>query len=158
MYISPQMSTTAPKGPIQLTNQDLAEVLEALRESGPPSEGFERRQSTRVMVQTAVFAAPVIAGKPGPVRTLLTRDMSLMGIGLIQSTPIGEHEALILKLPKAHKKPIFVLARPVQCRQLAESIYAIGAQFVSVVQLNPSDTERFERLDAESRLRASVLN
>jgi hypothetical protein len=142
---------------MQLTNQDFAEVIEAMRGSGQPGEGFERRQSTRVTVQTAVFAAPVVGGRPGNVRTLLTRDLSLMGIGLMQATPVAETEAFIVKLPKVTKKPVFVLIKPVQCRLLAESIYAIGAQFVSVVNLPPQDAERFERPDTESRLRASVL-
>lgn len=152
------MSTNAvKKGPSQLTNQDFAEVLEALRGTGQPGEGFERRQSTRVAVQTAVFVAPVVNGRPGNVRTLLTRDLSLVGIGLIQSTPVNESEAFILKLPKLSKKPVFVLIKAMQCRLLADSMYAIGAKFVSVVNLPPEDAERFERPDAESRVRASVL-
>ncbi len=142
---------------MQLTNQDFAEVIEAMRGSGQPSEGFERRQTTRVSVQTAVFAAPVVNGRPGNVRTMLTRDLSLMGVGLMQATPVGENEAFIVKLPKLSKRPVFVLVKPVQCRLLAESIYAIGAQFVSIVNLQPADAERFERPDAVSRLRASVL-
>jgi hypothetical protein len=142
---------------MQLTNQDFAEVLEALRGGNQSGEGFERRQSTRVAVQTAVFAAPLVAGRPGNVRTMLTRDLSLMGMGLMQSTPVSENDAFIVKLPKLSKKPVFVLVKPVQCRLLAESIYAIGAQFVSVVNLPPQDAERFERPDAVNRLRASVL-
>ena len=142
---------------MQLNNQDFAEVLEALRGSGATSEGYERRQSTRVSVQTAVYVAPLVGGRPGPVKSLLTRDLSLMGMGLLQATPIGENEVFIAKLPKLTKKPVFVLVKPVQCRLLAESIYAVGAQFVSVVNLQPQDAERFDRPDAVSRLRASVL-
>ena len=142
---------------MQLTNQDFAEIVESLRGSGVPSDGYERRQATRVSVQTAVFAAPLVGGRPGSVRTMLTRDLSLTGVGLIQSTPVSENEAMIVKLPKVSKRPVFVLVKPVQCRLLAESIYAIGAQFVSVVNLPPQDAERFERPDAVNRLRASVL-
>src|SRR3954447_2675897 len=98
------MATQAvQKGPMQLTNQDFAEVVEALRGSGQ-SEGSERRQSTRVSIQTAVFAAPLVGGRPGNVRTMLTRDVSLTGIGLVQSVPVSETDTFIVKLPKSSKK------------------------------------------------------
>jgi hypothetical protein len=152
------MSTpAAQKGPIQLTNQDFAEVLEALRGNGVSAEAYERRQATRVSVQTAIFAAPLLNGRPGQVRTLLTRDLSLMGVGLLQATPVGENELFIVKLPKLTKKPVFMLTKPVQCRLLAESIYAIGAQFVSIVNIASQDAERFDRPDSVDRLKAAML-
>lgn len=152
------MSThAAQKGPIQLTNQDFAEVLEALRGSGTSSEAFERRQATRVTVQTQIFVAPLISGRPGQIRTMLTRDLSLMGVGLLQGRPVAENELFIVKLPKLTKKPVFMLTKPVQCRLLAENIYAIGAQFVSIVNIAPLDAERFDRPDSVDRLKAAML-
>lgn len=151
------MSTAAQKGPIQLTNQDFAEVLEALRDSGQMSDANERRAATRVTVQTAIFAAPLVGGRPGEVRTMLTRDLSLMGVGLLHGRPVQENELYIVKLPKLTKKPVFMLTKPVQCRLLADGIYAIGAQFVSVVNIAAHDAARFERPDSVERLKAAML-
>lgn len=142
---------------MQLTSQDFAEVLGHLRAAGVPADGFERRQATRVSIQSPVYVAPVISGRPGPVRMVLTRDLSCMGIGLMQTWTVTEDQTFIVKLPKQVKRPLFVMAKPMQCRLMAENIYAVGGEFMSLVNLDPVDAARFETPVSIDRIRSTVL-
>jgi hypothetical protein len=119
---------------IQIKSQQLAEVLAVLLAPKIPGAGAEKRRATRIQVEATLTVWPVSNGVPGQAATILSRDISYSGIGLLSGNPSKNGDQFILKLPRAKADPILILCQVTFAKLLADNIYTVGATFVTILQ------------------------
>lgn len=136
---------------MHLSTQHFAEVVDALRMGAVTTAAHERRQVTRIEVQCPLQIAQYANGGSADERDVLTRDISIGGIGLMQSIPMEASEQIVVRLPRREKPPMFVLAQVAYCHRLAEGIYGIGARFGRLLN---ADTTSASTID---QIRQSIL-
>ena len=116
---------------LKLTSQYLAEVVNALQSSPAGGKGSEKRRAARMEVQGNVVIAPL--GKDGSVGksfTAITRDISFVGIGLLQSRSLEQGQQIVVRLPRGAKPALFMLCYVMHVRPLADGLFVIGAEFI----------------------------
>lgn len=118
---------------LKLTPQHLAEVVNALQSSPASSKGSEKRRAARMEVQgNVVIAALGKDGKVGKSFTAITRDISFVGVGLLQSKPLEQGQQVVVRLPRGVKPALFMLCIVMHARPLADGLYVIGVEFLEV--------------------------
>ena len=123
---------------MQMALQNLAEIMESLRREGDPA-GMEKRQATRMSIQGRVQVVPVEGDSHKPF-TVLLRDISLTGIGMLQSRSMPPGQQFVVMFPRAKLEPLSVLCVSRFCRELADGLFNVGAAFTKVVaQKTPRD-------------------
>lgn len=136
---------------MHLSAQHFAEVVQSLRRTTSESSGHERRQITRIEAQAPLQIARYINGNSTEEFTVLTRDISIGGVGLLQSAPMKTGEQIVVRLPRIDRTPLFVLSKITHCRQMADHIYGIGVQFHRLLNV---DTTQSKTID---QIRQSIL-
>lgn len=131
---------------MHLSAQHFAEVVEALRRGGSAGSGHERRQITRIEAQTQLQIARYANGASAEEITVLTRDVSIGGIGLLQSSPMKSGEQIVVRLPRIDRQPLFVLSKITHCRQMADGIYGIGVQFNRLLNPDPAQQKAIDQI------------
>lgn len=134
------MTFSADGGPgVHLPSQQFAEVVEALRAGAAGGRGHERRQATRIDVRTAIHVAHYRNGVPTDDTIVMTHDISIGGIGLIQARPAEPQEMILVRLPRLNRPPLVMLGKTMFCRCLADSIYNVGVVFLRQIDLQSAD-------------------
>ena len=141
---------------MKLTRLEFVEVCDALARQHAASDvrtgggKDDKRGGTRMTVEDEVLVATVNPdGTPGEAFTALTRDISFAGVGLLQRTKIPQNSHLVVRLPREGKEPIVVLCKAIHVRELADGVYAIGAEFVEETKLqapSPADAAEVDRV------------
>ena len=144
---------------MKLTPQHLAEVVNALQSSAASGKGSEKRRAARMEVQGNVVIAPLSKdGTVGKSFTAITRDISFVGVGLLQSKPLEQGQKVVLRLPRGTKPALFMLCNVMHVRPLADGLYVIGIEFVSVAGMK-EDALLSPVADTEmQRVRQVILN
>jgi hypothetical protein len=127
-------------GQVKLSRTDFADVHEALARQRPAAEArraaTEKRVGARLTVEHEVLVATVNPdGSTGETFTALTRDISHAGLGLLQRRRLAHNSLIIISLPRGELQPLIVLCKAIHVRELAEGIYAIGAEFLNETTL-----------------------
>jgi c-di-GMP-binding flagellar brake protein YcgR len=120
---------------MKLTPQHLAEVVSAMTAAPASTAGLEKRRAARMDVQGTVVIAPLnVDGSMGKPFTAVTRNISFVGVGLLQSKPLIEGQQVIIRLPRAGstKQPMLVRCTVMHVRPLAEGLYVVGLEFIEV--------------------------
>jgi hypothetical protein len=120
---------------MKLTPQHLAEVVSAMTAAPADKAGLEKRRAARMDVQGTVVITPLnVDGSLGKPFTALTRNISFVGVGLLQSRPLIEGQQVIVRLPRAAggKQPMFVRCTVMHVRPLADGLYVVGVEFTGV--------------------------
>jgi hypothetical protein len=118
---------------MKLSISTYAAVLEALQ-TAADSRGSDKRQFNRVNINVRLQLAVLTPGdKPAVERefTVMTKDISLGGLGLLQSVPIEEGRQFVAVLPRLREQPVCMVCQSVFCRLLAEALYNVGGIFLS---------------------------
>lgn len=131
---------------MHLSAQHFAEVVEALRQGSAAASGHERRQITRIESQCQVRIARYVNGSSTEEFSVLTRDISIGGIGLLQSVPMHAGEEIVVRLPRVDRPPLFVLSRITHCRQMADGIYGIGVQYCRLLNVDTSQAKAIDQI------------
>lgn len=120
---------------MQLPIQHYGAIVDALRKTAE-SRGNEKRRHNRMEVQARVDLALLANGLNQVTRvyTGLTRDVSIGGIGVMQYVPIEVGQHFIACLPCEKDESLYLLCKSVFCRALAEGLFGIGSEFVSVAK------------------------
>ena len=104
----------------------VATILDPMRTA---SKGNERRREPRMAVQgqgkLASPGAPVDSAVVAQVQ-----DVSLGGASLLASERLSVGEQLVLVLQAPDGRAMSLLCAVAHCRQMADDIYQIGAQFL----------------------------
>lgn len=130
---------------MHLSSQHFAEVVEALRH-GRVGGGHERRQITRLEVQTRLQIARYRDGVCAEELNVLSRDISIGGIGLLQSVGMENGEQVVVCLPRLERPPLFVLSVVTYCRQMADGLFGLGIQFQRLMSLDPDQTRKIDQV------------
>lgn len=127
---------------MQLPLPIFAEVLDALKEQSRAGAAAEKRRATRhtLQAQVTLLAGPPALGKQR-VHTVLTRDISHNGVGLLQTATAAPNDKIILLLPRRKREPVCVQCTVMHCRPLADGVFAVGAEFVQLVETQPKDPQ-----------------
>jgi len=137
---------------MQLAAQHLAEIVEAVRKNEGGGAGKEKRRAVRHPV---VARVQVLSHSTGRTFAALTQDLSLEGIGLVQSIPMAKGEQIAVSLPGSKYGPLVALCNVMHARELGEGVWSIGAIFLSLnTQTAPSKDEANEA----QRISAKMLD
>jgi hypothetical protein len=140
-----------------LSPQHLSECIEYLRQNGL-SGGSEKRRSTRMQVQAKILAGRITEGRVVQSFSSLTRDISMMGLGLIQGIRVNAGSELIVCLPRLKGDPVYMKVAIRHCRDLADNLYSVGTEFAG--QVSPDTAKMLEDLGKaeQQRVSASILS
>ena len=130
---------------MHLSAQHLAEVVEALRHERAGC-GHERRQVTRLEVQTSLQIARYRDGICTEEINVLTRDISIGGIGLLQSVAMEVGEQVVVRLPRLERPPLFVLSAVTHCRRLGDGLWGVGMRFQRLLTLEANKVRTVEQI------------
>jgi hypothetical protein len=139
----------------KLTPQQFGRIFEALRSAGA-TRGSEKRQSTRMEVQTKFQLASLTNGAVSRCYSALSRDISCTGVGFFQYAPVADTDKLLTCFP-CGKEELVLVCQVMFCRPMADGLFCVGAQFdgmaseAIVKQLNDLRNNEIDRI------RASVL-
>ena len=142
---------------VKLPPQQLAEVVNALQASAAAANNAEKRRAARMEVQGNVLVVPL--GKDGAVGksfTAITRDISFVGVGLMQSKALEQGQQIIVRLPRGTRAALIMLCVVMYTRPLADGLYVVGAEFI---RSTPGKEEALlgNGTDAELQQRARQL-
>ena len=133
---------------MKLTRTDFVEVCDALaaqHAAGDARLGSEKRGGARMAVEHEVLVSTVAPdGTAGESFTALTRDVSYAGVGLLQRHRVPRNSLLIVRLPRKDLEPLVMLCKAIHVREMAEGIYAIGAEFVRETTLGTPGADAAE--------------
>jgi len=97
-------------------------------------------------------------GAVGRKYSVLTRDISQAGIGLLQSIALQQGQEFVLSLPRQHGKPhLFFVTVVMHCRPLADGLYGLGCEFVRQAPEEMAQKLMREETSEYARIRNSVL-
>ena len=86
----------------------------------------------------------------------LAHDISLTGVGLLQSVALSANQHVILALPRP-QAPLFVICVVMQCRPLADGLLTVGLDFMEIASKETSDLLMNSGNREHARIRESVL-
>jgi hypothetical protein len=137
---------------MQIAAQHLAEVVEAVKrlEAGAPSE---KRRFARFTVVTQI---QIFTPSTGRTYTALTRDLSMEGMGLMQSVVMARGEQITISLPRGKAGTLLAQCTVMHANELADGIWGIGALFVSTTPQGPKDAQKSDPNEAQ-RIAAKML-
>lgn len=141
-----------------LNGQQFSEVVSYLRDKVAASmAGSEKRRTSRMDLKSRIIIIPVRSGS-GPDRvSVLTRDISLDGIGLLSGVPIPKDQQFIALLPRNDNDTIFVLCEAMYCVVVADGMFTVGCRFIKIVQREAAAKLQTPDEAAVARIRESVL-
>src|SRR5215469_6015612 len=116
-----------------LSSQQFAEVVNYLRSRAGLSLGSEKRRTTRMELRAKIVVAPVIDGRCPRRVNVLTRDISIEGIGLLTAVAIKDNHQFVAFLPRSDSTTVFVLTRVLHCAVVADGLFSLGCQFDKVL-------------------------
>jgi hypothetical protein len=122
----------------ELLGQHFAEVVAALKSASPNPAAQELRRAPRIEVNAKVITWPLTDDGAGAAKTMLARDISFRGVGLITGSPIPQNSKFIVGLPRGRFEPVCVICVCMHCREIADGIFVIGAQFCEVIMKKPN--------------------
>jgi hypothetical protein len=133
-YFADSIGTT-----MQLPSQMFSEALTGLRLADLTKSDNDRRRYTRFVVQARLPIWPVKGDneKKEEASSILTRDISMEGIGLIWPHSASDGEQFILALPREKKNHTPILCTIKHIRPLAQGVWGVGAQFSKVLDHVP---------------------
>ncbi len=120
---------------MQISAQHYAEVVESFKAIEASSNASDKRRFSRFAV---VAKVQVLAHGNGRTYAALTRDVSLEGLGLMQSVSMKQGEQFSVALSRVKGGPLIALCTVMHARELAEGIWGIGAHYISVTAQDPN--------------------
>lgn len=140
-----------------LTAQQFSEVLRFLRGREALLRGNEKRRATRMDVKAKLIIAPVTSSGCGERIGMLTRDISLDGLGLLTAIPMLKDQRFIALLPVSDSTTLFVLTEIMYCAVVADGLFTLGCRFVKVLPAQAADKLLSAKPADVARIKQSVL-
>jgi hypothetical protein len=118
---------------LTLSLQDFADVVSVLRDPMDRNAAAEKRRATRMSVSAKVSVHVLEKGHIGRAYTAFARDISLTGIGLLQSVVLQQGQEVLLTFGRPHGRPLMVVAKAMHSRPLADGLLSVGLEFSHVL-------------------------
>ena len=145
---------------MKLPPQHLAEVVNALQSAAAAAHNAEKRRAARMEVQGNVLVVPL--GKDGTLGksfTAVTRDISFVGVGLMQSKVLEQGQQIVVRLPRGTRPALIILCVVMYVRPLADGLYVIGAEFIrSAAGKDEQLLAKAADADIQQRARQLIFN
>jgi hypothetical protein len=138
---------------MDLSADQFASMLASFNE---PIDEQDKRRAERVTHQCVV---PIVLGynTPEERQAMVTvRDLSPRGVGLISSKPLPRGEQFVLQLNGPGSAPSILLCTVAHCRKEGKKSYAIGAEFMCI--LDEAKTATDTANDEAARIQQSMLS
>jgi hypothetical protein len=115
---------------LRLSSPEFGRLVEAFQtlDQAASSDSSDKRQATRMAIQTQFKVAPAQGNMISGTYSVLSRDLSICGIGFFQSTSALIGERFLASLPYG-KESLVIHCRVMFCRTLAQGLFGVGAQF-----------------------------
>jgi PilZ domain len=118
---------------MQFPLKEFSSVVNALRDPSTSIGAPEKRRTSRMSVSHRLNLHVLESGAVRKSYTVLARDISLTGLGVLQGFELLVDQEVMLELPRHHEPTLLVRARVMNCRALADGIMAVGFEFLAVV-------------------------
>jgi hypothetical protein len=137
---------------MRLAVQDFALVIEALRGPGHAGAGgAEQRKAVRMTVSTKLKVhLPREDNRTFKSYSVLSRDVSLTGVGLMQSVGLPKGTKFVLTLPRANRPALHVVCKVMHTQMLADGLFGIGAEYEEMAS---DDTVKLIDVDDQEQTR-----
>lgn len=141
-----------------LSGQQFSEVVSYLRDKVAASlAGSEKRRTSRMDLKSRIVIIPLRRGSSGDRISVLTRDISLEGIGLLAGIAVPKGQQFIALLPRSENDTVFVLCETMYCAVVADGMFTLGCRFIKVVQRDAATKLQAPDEATVARIRESVL-
>jgi len=142
---------------MKLPLRDFADVISPIKGPGQAAANAEKRGAARMTVNAKLNVYLLDNNRVAKAFSVLTRDISLTGVGLLQGVALSAKQNVILALPR-EKGPLFVICTVMHCRPLADGVYGLGCEFVGQAPSSVAEKLLLDESNEHDRIRKSVLN
>jgi c-di-GMP-binding flagellar brake protein YcgR len=142
---------------MQLPLREFADVITALKGPGDRAGPSEKRRAARMTVTARVTLHLVDNNRVVRSFSAITRDISITGMGLLQSVALSMNQNVVLALPRPHSPPLFVVSTVVACRPLADGLVTVGLEFAEMASKETVDILMDDGSREKARIQESVL-
>ena len=141
-----------------LNGQQFAEIVSYLRsKSAGPPPGSDKRRTSRMEIKSRIVITPIRDGAACPQASVLTRDISLEGVGLLAAVPLVKSQQFIALLPRNDRETFFVLCEVMFCGVVADGMFTLGCRFLKLIPAEAATKLQSSNEAAIARIRESVL-
>jgi c-di-GMP-binding flagellar brake protein YcgR len=142
---------------MKLALRDFADVITALKGPGQKSgAGSEKRGAARMSVTAKINIHLLDNQRVARSFSVLTRDISITGMGVLQSIALSSNQNVIVELPRP-QSPLFVICVVMHCRPLADGLLAVGLEYTEMASKETCDLLVNNDSEQHARIRESVL-
>jgi len=142
---------------MKLPLREYGDVVTALKGADSKASTAEKRNAARITVSSKITVHLLGSAKVERSFTAFTRDISLTGIGLMQSVALSAKQRVIVILPRPNVAPLYVISTVAVCRPLADGLLAVGLEF-SEISSNEACNQLMNDDSAEhARIRESMF-
>ena len=142
---------------MQLPLRDFADVISALKGPMERAAPTEKRRAARMTVTARVTLHLVDNNRVLRSFSAITRDISITGVGLLQSVAMSMNQNVVIALPRPTNTPLFVVATVVACRPLADGLVTVGLEFAEMASKETIDILLDDGSREKARIQESML-
>lgn len=124
---------------MHLSSEQFERILSALRSDSPVSTTKDKRRKPRVGLRASITVIETAARGKGTRVNAVIRDVSREGIGIQRAVSMKAGHRFLVQLPSNDGPPQTILCTVRHCEAVADSTFHIGATFIRVCNVNPSD-------------------
>jgi hypothetical protein len=116
-----------------LTADKFEQIVASLKSYGTTSRSAEKRAAPRVGLRMQIAIVPHTPGEPAKQQFVWLRDISVGGMGFLNSRPMTVGTFLLVCLPKGQKDTLTILYRVVRCVPISDKQFVIGVKLERVI-------------------------
>ncbi len=121
---------------MKLPLREFADVVAGLKATGDVQQKAEEvRQAARMPIVARIDLSFIENGVLGRAFSVVTRDISLTGIGVLQSVVVKPKREVIMTLPRS-TVPLYVAAKAMHSRSVADGLFTVGFEFERILPNN----------------------
>jgi hypothetical protein len=110
----------------------IAKVISALEGSGERTEHVARKHERTAFRQRVTLT--LLSQRDRPQMSVVTRDISVGGVGFLSRRLFQSDEHFVLHLPTADGKSKLMLCQTRYCQYVTGALYNVGATFCEVAE------------------------
>jgi hypothetical protein len=141
---------------MKLPLRDFADVITAMKGPGDKAAGAEKRSAARMTVNAKINLHLIDNDRVVRSFSALTRDISITGMGVLQSVALSSGQNVVVALPRP-QSPLFVICSVMHCRPLADGVLAVGLEFAELATKETCDLLLNNATQQHAKIRDSVL-
>ena len=138
---------------MKLPLREFADVVAALKGAAEKAGANEKRLAARMTICAKLNVYLLQNGDLVRSFSVLTRDISITGIGLLQGIAVSGEQSVVLQLPRGLAESLCMVCRVMHCRPLADGIMAVGMEYVE--KATPEITKAILANSVHERIRIS---